>query len=468
METLVGDICIIGAGSGGLSVAAAASQMGAKVILCEGDKMGGDCLNYGCVPSKALIEASRTFKSIHHGKHFGIKTKHIEVDFSDIHQHILNVIQTIEKHDSVERFEGLGVKVIQHPAHFIDNHTIQAGHYQIHAKHTVIATGSHAMIPDIPGLTELDYLTNENIFSLDKKPNRLAIIGGGPIGCEIANAYALLGTEVLLLEATPQILAPADKEARAVIKSALINAGVTIFEDIKITHISNIENDYQIQTNKDTFQASHLLIATGRTPNIQSLKLENTSIKYNKKGIEVDKRMRTSQKRIFAIGDIASPYQFTHAAGYQASIVIQNILFKLPSKVSYDAFPWVIYTTPELAHTGMSLTMAATKNASLLKYPYCDNDRAIAGKHTEGFIKVAVGKKGVILGVTIVGEHAGELISPWSIAIKAKLNIKQMASFIAPYPSLTDISKRVAGSYFTPLLFSKKTKRIVKFLMKYF
>ncbi len=468
METITADVCVIGGGSGGLSIAAGAQQMGANVVLCEGGKMGGDCLNYGCVPSKALIEASRSALNAKTSGQFGVHGDNITIDYGKIHQHIHQVIAGIAPHDSVERFQGLGVKVIEHHASFKDRQTIEAGPYEIKAKYVVIATGSRAFIPPISGLSDIPYLTNETIFDLKEQPKTLAIIGGGPIGAELAQSFACLGSKVMLFEIAPQILGPVDNEAATLIKTVFKHLNIDIMESVTVKNIEYDEGEYTIHTLQQSYKATELLIATGRTPNIEKLNLDKAGIGYNNKGIQVDKRLRTNVKRIFAIGDVAGPYQFTHAASYQAGIVIRNMLFKIPAKVNYQSFPWVTYTTPEIAHTGLSIAEAEKKGANIIRFEYKDNDRARASLHTNGFIKVAIGKKGQILGATIVGDNAGELISPWTIAIQSKLKIKQMASFIAPYPTLSEINKRVAGGYFTPFLYSDKTKRLVRFLMRWF
>ena len=472
MSEIKADICVIGGGSGGLSVASGAAQMGAKVVLCEGHKMGGDCLNYGCIPSKALIEAARTMHHLYKGKQFGIHSQS-QIDFKQIHQHIQNVINTIAPHDSVERFESLGVKVVSANAHFIDHKTVKAGEHIIKAKYFVIATGSRARIFPIIGLDQIDYLTNETIFELNTKPSHLVIVGGGPIGCEIAQSYALLGTKVTLLEAADEILAPVDHDCKTILLNEFERLGIQVITNAQIQSFSQNPDklkqiNYICNEQHQEIKASHILIATGRMPNIEKLNLDQAGICYNPRGIVVNDRLRTNHKHIYAIGDIASPLQFTHAAGYQAGIVIQNILFKLPAKINYASFPWVTYTTPEIAHTGLSIKEAHAKNAQILQLSFSDNDRAQANLATQGIIKVALTGKGKILGVSIIGENAGELISPWTIAIKNKLHIKHMASFIAPYPTLSEISKRVAGSFYTPKLYSNKTRKIVQFILKWF
>ncbi|BCD90312.1 hypothetical protein fh0823_04510 [Francisella halioticida] len=467
MKQIKTDICVIGGGSGGLSVAAGAVQMGARVVLCEGGKMGGDCLNYGCVPSKAMIEASRIIHNCHKAKEFGIDIKNFATDYKKVQEHVANVIAKIEPHDSVERFESLGVDVIQDYAHIVDKKTVQAGDIQIKAKYIVLATGSRAKIFSIEGLADVDYLTNETIFSLDKQPEHLLVMGGGPIGVELAQAHALLGSKVTILEAEPTILGPVDSDCRQILLDEFEKLGINVVTNTKVTKVSKQDTQIQLETSGGVYSGSHLLVATGRQPNIEKLNLEKVGIKHSARGVNVDTRLRTNYKNIYAIGDLASQYQFTHTAGYHAGIVIQNILFKLPAKVNYSSFPWAIYTTPEVAHAGMPIKQAEQEGATILTLPYDSNDRAQANLSTNGVVKIAVNKKGYILGASIVGEQAGELITQWTLAIKNKLKIKQMASHIVPYPTLSELNKRVAGSYFTPSLYSEKVKRIVSFLLKF-
>lgn len=462
------DICVIGAGSGGLSVAAGAVQMGAKVVLCEGSKMGGDCLNYGCVPSKAMIEASRVIANIQKAKNLGIEVLGINADYKKIQQHVKSVIAKIEPHDSVERFEGLGVEVIQDFGEVVDSHTVKAGDKIIKAKYIVIATGSSASIPPINGLNEVEYLTNETIFEVADKPKHLLVIGGGPIGIELAQAHVLLGCEVTVFEVSDSVLTMVEKDCREIVISELKSQGIKIITKADIEKVVTEKNEKVIYCNGEKFTGSDILVAAGRKPNLSKLGLDDANINYTQKGIVVDNRLRTNHKNIFAIGDVTGGYQFTHVAGYQAGIVIQNVLFKLPAKVGYTSLPWSIYTTPEIAHVGISIEQAIKQGAKILEISYSDNDRAQAGLDTKGLVKVAVDKKGYILSATIVGKSSSELITQWTIAIKNKLKIKAMTSHIVAYPTLSELNKRVAGSYFTPTLYSPKVKKIVRFMMKVF
>ncbi len=463
------DLCILGGGSAGLSVAAVAAQMGAKVILIEAGKMGGDCLNYGCVPSKSLLAAAKVANQIRHADKFGIRASALDINIADVMQHVQSVINAIAPHDSVARFEKLGVKVIQAHGKFIDKKTIEANGTIIKPKRIVIATGSAPAIPGIPGLDKAIYYTNETIFSLKEKPEHLIIIGGGPIGCELAQAFLLLGIKVTVLEAF-KILPRDEPDLVSILRQHLLDQGLNLYENVKITQITQESNVTKISIEKNeqmqTISGSHLLVATGRAANVQHLNLNSAEISYSPKGIVVDARLRTSNHRVYAIGDVAGSYQFTHIASYHAGIVIRNILFRIPAKVDYHAVPWVTYTDPELAHVGLSIEQALKQDpkAKILTWPLQENDRAQTEHDTVGAIKVITSAKGYILGVTILAAHAGELIFPWIIAIQEKKKIRSFIDMIVPYPTLSEISKRVAGEFYTPALFSKRTKRLIKFL----
>ncbi len=471
-EILRPDICVIGGGSGGLSVAAGAAQMGANVVLVEKAKMGGDCLNTGCVPSKALLAASHRAQTVRDGARFGVNGHEPEIDFLKVHDHVHGVIGAIAPHDSVERFEGLGVKVVQAAARFTGPREIVAGEVTIQAKRFVIATGSSPAVPPIPGIDEVPFLTNETVFELTERPEHLIVIGGGPIGAEMAQAHRGLGSQVTMLEAF-SIMPKDDPDAVEVVRKRLLRDGIAIHEGVKVQRVERRGNGVAavIETKtgvEETILGSHLLVAAGRRPNVKRLGLEAAGIEASPKGIEVDARLRTTNKRVFAIGDVAGGYQFTHMAGYHAGIVIRNALFKLPAKVKYHAVPWVTYTDPELAHVGLNEAAARDRDgeAKAITWPFADNDRARAEGETEGFIKVVVGKKGKVLGATIVGSQAGELILPWVLAVDQGLKIGAMAGIIAPYPTRGEVSKRVAGSYYTPALFGERTRKLVRFLQR--
>ena len=461
------DICIIGGGSGGLSVAAGAVQMGASVVLIENGKMGGDCLNYGCVPSKALLAAGKRAQACRTADKFGLKSQEPSIDFKAIHDHVHGVIATIEPNDSQERFEKLGVTVIRGLGSFTPEGHVLAGENHIKAKKYLIATGSSPFVPPIPGLDKTPHLTNETIFDQITCPDHLLIIGGGPIGIEMAQAHLRLGAKVTVIDQA--ILPNDDPELVDVIRQNLLAEGMTIIEGELVQEVSKSGDAIIVKSKNHTLKGSHLLVATGRKANIEELGLEDANIDHTPKGIIVNDRLQTSNKNIYAIGDCIGGLQFTHVAGYHAGIVIRNILFKLPSSASAAAVPWVTYCDPELAHVGLTEAQALEQfpTAITLRFPFKENDRAIAEHATQGFIKVMTKKNGVVLGASIVGKNAGDLLMPWILAVKEKKKIADIATLIAPYPTLSEVNKRVAGSFFTPKLFSKGTKRLVRFLMKW-
>ncbi|MEG3637944.1 dihydrolipoyl dehydrogenase family protein [Magnetococcus sp. PR-3] len=467
------DICVIGAGSGGLSVAAGAAQMGANVLLIEKGKMGGDCLNTGCVPSKSLLAAAHAAQAIRTADQFGICTTPPEVDMHKVHAHIHGVIGAIEPHDSQERFEGLGCTVIRDAARFVDAHTVEAGGQHMSAKRFVIATGSSPAIPPIEGIEDVPYFTNESIFDNDQPLPHLLVIGGGPIGLEMAQAYARLGSHVTVLVRS-KLLPKDDPELAAVVQQCLETEGITLHIGLDFHKVVRVGEGLTLTATKKetgenlTIEASHLLVAAGRTPNVNGLNLAAAGVDFSLQGIPVDHRLRSSQKHIFAIGDVVGPYQFTHMAGYHAGIVIRNILFRLPAKVNYAAVPWVTYTDPELAWVGLSEAKAKARGVwtQTLNKPMQENDRARAEGERAGMIKVVLGKKGLILGAGIVGRGAGELLAPWIFAIQKGWKIGAMTAPIIPYPTRSEIHKGVAGQYFTPTLYGEKTRRIVRWLLK--
>lgn len=469
-EEIKADICVIGAGSAGLSVAAGAAQMGALTVLIEAHRMGGDCLNTGCVPSKSILSAAKAAQSVRKAHAYGINAQEPVSDFPTVHRYVHSVIGAIAPHDSVERFTGLGCRVIQARASFSDPATVIAGDSVVRARRFVIATGSRPFIPPIPGLDKVPFFTNESIFDNMVLPSHLIVIGAGPIGCELAQAHRRLGAQVTVLDLA-RMLPKDDPEAVDVVRQGFAAEGIETAESTRITSV--YKSDDKIVVTLDDggherrIEGSHLLIATGRQANVGHLGLEKAGIKYTPKGVEVDARLRTTNTRIFAAGDAIGSYQFTHAASYHAGIILRNALFRLPAKNAPRALPWVTYTDPELAHVGLTEADARKTYGDairILRADFAQNDRAQAEGHTEGFLKAVVSKRGKILGATIVGTQAGDLILPWVLALNKGLKIGDMASVIAPYPTLSEISKRAAGSYFTPVLFSNRTKRLVRLL----
>jgi len=464
------DLCIIGGGSGGLSVAAGAVQMGARVVLVEGGKMGGDCLNYGCVPSKALIAAGKHAHAMTTGAPFGVTPVVPEIDYAAAKDHVASVIKGIEPHDSVERFESLGVKVIEAYGSFISPTELKAGETIVEARRFVVSTGSSPFVPPIPGLDKVRYYTNEDIFELRDKPSHLLVIGGGPIGMEMAQAHRRLGCDVTVLEGA-RALGKDDPELAAIALSNLREEGIQIVEGALADEISRAEDAIKVKTKDGSvFEGSHLLMAVGRKANTERLNLEAAGIEPTRGGIKVDLGLRTSNRKVYAIGDVAGGLQFTHVAGYHAGVILRSALFGLPSKASSHHIPWATYTEPELAQVGMTEAQAREKYGApleVLRFDYAENDRARAELKTQGLIKVMV-HKGRPVGASIVGAQAGELIGVWALALANKLKISQMAGMVAPYPTLGEISKRAAGQYYIPRLFeSDFVKRIVGLVQRF-
>ncbi len=469
IATIHADLAVIGGGSGGLSVAAGAAQMGASVVLIEKGRMGGDCLNYGCVPSKSLIAASHAAQTVRSAGRFGVNGHEPAIDFLKVRDHVRGVIAKIAPHDSVERFEELGVRVVQGAAVFTGPRDVMADGQRISARRFVIATGSSPATLPIPGLDTVSYLTNETIFELDARPEHLIVLGGGPIGLELAQAHRRLGARVTVVEAF-RLLGRDDPDAVAVVKARLEAEGVAVHEQAKVSRVGKAGNGVAVTLEDGpTIEGSHLLVAAGRRPNVNGLGLEAAGVEYSARGITVDARLRTSNRRIFAIGDVAGGPQFTHVAGYHAGVVIRNALFRMPARADHSAIPAVTYTDPELAHVGLSEAQAREMHGDKIRatvWQFEENDRAQTEGETEGLIKVVTGRGGRVLGATIVGAHAGELIMPWILAVSRGLKIGAIAGVVVPYPTRSEISKRVAGAYFTPGLFSPRTRKVVRALAR--
>ena len=466
------DLLVIGAGSGGLSVAAGAAQMGARVILVEKGRMGGDCLNTGCVPSKALLAAAKAAHAGAAAAPFGVGYAAPTVDFERVHDHVHEVIAAIAPHDSVERFESLGVTVLRESARFLDRRRMAAGDHVLCARRIVLATGSRPRVPPVPGLDEVPYLTNETIFDLRERPRHLVVIGAGPIGLEMAQAFRRLGSTVTVLEKF-RALPKDDPEIAAIALAALRGEGLAINEGVEITAVSGtggaIRVAYEDAAGAHSVEGSHLLVATGRAPVIEALGLDAAGIAHDAAGIAVDARLRTSNRRVYAIGDCRRGLQFTHVAGYEAGIVLRNALFHLPARANYDAVPWVTYTDPEIAHVGLGEAAARERfgdRVRIICQRYDGNDRAQAERATGGLFKL-VAHAGRPLGVSIVGAGAGELIQIWALALARRLKLADIAGFIAPYPTFGEIGKRAAGAYFSDRLFSARTRAIVRFLQRF-
>ncbi len=470
MDRIDTDICIIGAGSGGLSVAAGAAQMGARVVLIEGGEMGGDCLNTGCVPSKALIAAAKAAQTMRAGGQFGITPVEPEVNFGAVKDHVARVIATIAPIDSQERFEGFGIKVIRAWARFTGPDTVEAGGTTIKARRFVIATGSRPFVPPIPGVETVPYMTNETIFEQRERPDHLIVIGGGPIGLEMAQAHRRLGCNVTVIEGA-RAFGRDDPEMAAVVLENLRAEGVVILEDAPVTGLSGQAGNVTV-TLKDgrEVKGTHILMAVGRQVQLDQLNLPAAGVEFTRRGVTVGTNLRSSNRRVYAVGDAAGGLQFTHVAGYHAGVLIRQIVLGLPARVETRHIPWVTYTDPELAQVGMTEAEAIKANGAaltVLRQEFHHNDRAQSEGKGKGLLKVMV-VKGRPVGASIAGPQAGELIGLWAFAIASKAKMGAIAGMVAPYPTLGEISKRAAGAYFSPKLFDNPTlKTVVRLVQRY-
>jgi len=470
MNRIKTDICIIGAGSSGLSIAAGAVQMGAKVVLLEGHKMGGDCLNYGCIPSKALIASAKQAYAMSHGAPYGVGEVEAQVDYAAAKDHVHDVIATIAPVDSVERFEGLGVHVISEFGTFISKTEVQAGDNIIEARRFVVSTGSGPFVPPIPGLDTVKHYTNEDIFDLLEKPKHLIVIGGGPIGMEMAQAHRRLGCNVTVIEGA-KAFGKDDPEMAAFVLEKMKDEGINIIEEAQAEKISGKSDTITVHTPKGDFTGSHLLMAVGRKVNTDKLDLDAGGIAHDRSGLKVGPDLRSvTNKKVYAAGDVAGGLQFTHVAGYHAGVLIRSMLFGLPSKQRTDHIPWATYTDPELAQVGLTEAQAKSKHGAALevvRFDFHHNDRLIAERKNKGLIKVMV-VKGRPVGASIAGHMAGELIGMWAMAIANKMKMSAIANTVLPYPTVSEVNKRAAGAYFSPRLFeSASVKRIVGFVQRW-
>jgi len=460
------DLCVVGAGSAGLSVAAGAAQLGAKVVLVERGILGGGCLSVGCVPSKSLIAAAAAAQAMRVPLSFGVTPAVPSIDYAAVHRHVHGVIAGIAPNDSAERLEGLGVTVLREHARFTGPSAIEAGGREIRARRFVIATGSRPAMPAVPGLGAVPCLTNETIFALTELPARLLVLGAGPVGCELAQAFRRLGAEVDLVDQGP-ILPRDDPELVAIVRARLSAEGVRLHERVQVAAVEP-GPALRLADEAGRLTGTHLLVATGRRPTIDGLGLEAAGVAHDAKGVRVDARLRTTNARVFALGDVTGGPQFTHAASFQAGIVIRNALFRLPARASRRAMPRVTFTDPELGAVGLSEAEARQRGLrhEVLRWPFADNDRARAELATEGVIKVIAGGGGRVLGAAIAGARAGELMLPWIIAVAQRQRLSSLADAVVPYPTLSEVSKRAAGAYYAPRLFSGRVRWLVRLLAR--
>ncbi|WP_417768420.1 dihydrolipoyl dehydrogenase family protein [Stappia sp.] len=471
---LTPDICVIGAGSGGLSVAAAAAAFGVETVLVEKGEMGGDCLNYGCVPSKALIAAG---KAAHHAAHsvgLGVAAPHVDIDFAAVNDHVRSVIAAIAPHDSQERFEGLGVTVIRARARFSDADTVIAGETEIRARRFVVATGSSPLVPPIPGLDGVPFDTNETIFTRRECPGHLLVIGGGPIGLELAQAHRRLGARVTVVEAA-RALAKEDPALAGIVVGTLREEGIEILEQTRVTQAAGAAGDIRLTLEDASgtreISGTDLLVAAGRKVNVEGLGLEEAGIAFDRRGITVGADLRSTNRRVYAIGDVAGGLQFTHVAGYHAGIVIRALLFRLPAKENRDIIPWVTFTDPEIGHVGLTADEARGRfgagRVKVLEAPFSGNDRAQAERRTQGLVRLVVGKGGKVVGGDAVGAGAGEIVNMLSLVVARGLTVRDIAGFVSPYPSLSEAVRRAAISYYADSARNPWIRRLVRFLARF-
>lgn len=470
MTTPEFDLCVIGGGSGGLVAAAGGATLGAKVALIESRALGGECLYYGCVPSKTLLHSARVAHTMRTAEQAGIESHSPQIDIGRVMQRVASVIKTIEPHDSPERFRGLGVEVLFGSGQFTNPQTFVLNGRTITAKNFVLATGSRPAIPPVEGLDAIPYLTNESVFSLTEAVPSLIVLGGGPIGVEMAQAFARLGSQVSVVGRGRQILGKEDDDIAAVVEQRLRKEGVRFYTGCTATRAEGAAGDIRLAVKESngeetSLQASHLLVASGRKANTENLGLEAAGVQLNNGKLVLDKRLRTTNKVIYACGDVTGSYQFTHYAEHQAGVVLRNTLFHWPAKVEERVVPWCTFTDPEVARVGLSETQAQREGLphDVYTFPYQDMDRAQTDSETSGFAKIVTDHRGRLLGVSIVGAHAGEIIHEYILALSQNMRAKDLSNSIHIYPTLAQINRRVADvrrkESLTPMV-----KKIIKFI----
>ncbi len=466
------DIGILGGGSAGLTVASGAAQLGAKTLLVEKEKkLGGDCLHFGCVPSKTLIRTAHVYHLMKHAEQFGLPSVEVKpVDFRQVAERIQSVISIIQKHDSEERFCQLGARVEFGTPKFVDNHTIRLNGETHSAKTWVIATGSSPAIPPIPGLDKTPHITNKDVFSLDRLPRSMIVLGAGPIAIEMAQAFCRLGTSVSVVQRSNQILSKEDKEMADQVMNVLREEGVNFYLNASVVRTKDLEDEREvvIRTGEGktvSLKAETILVAMGREANLDELGLDDSGVAFDRKGLKLDGRLRTTQKHIYGAGDVTGSYLFTHAAGYEGGIVVSNAIFHLPRKVDYTFLPWCTYTDPELASVGMNekAAKAAGIDYSVWREEFKDNDRSLAEGERVGKIKMLLDEKEKPIGIQILGPRAGDLVAEWVAIVNGKVKLSTLAAAVHPYPTLGEINKKVAGTFLSEKIFSEKVRKGLKF-----
>lgn len=469
-KTLKADLCIIGAGAAGLVSAAGPAMLGRKVVLFEDGEMGGDCLNYGCVPSKAILTSAHVAHTVRDAARYGVKTAEPQIDFKAVMAHVRSGIAAIEPNDSQERFEGMGVTVIRERARFTAADTVESDSHIVKARRYVVATGTKARIPPIPGLRQAPYLTNETIWALSERPSHLIILGGGPIGTELGQAFRRLGSEVTIIEAA-SLLGRMDPDHVELVRQSLKDDGVTIFEGQKAEAVEAQDGSITVKLdNGQTVTGSHLLAAMGREPVTDGLGLDVAGIETDQAGIVTDDRLRTTNKRVLVAGDIAGKGQLTHLAGWHGSVIVRNLYFGLPTRQSSSVIPAAVYCDPTIASVGLTEDQARDEHGSDIKiarWDFEDNDRALAEGRSVGGVKLVVGKGGKLLGAHAAGDRADDLIQIPAGVIQRGGKVRELTSVVAPYPTRGEIWKRAAGSYFEPVVFGPFAKFLAGLLSRF-
>ena len=469
------DLGILGGGAAGLTAAAGSAQFGAKTVLVEKARaLGGDCLHFGCVPSKTLIRTAGVWSLARRAKEFGLPEVALPpVSLAAVMDRVRSVVDTIQEHDSPERFCRLGAEVRFGSPRFVDDHTVDLDGSRLTARAWIVATGSSPSLPAVEGIADVPYWTNETVFSQTELPGHLLILGGGPVGVEMAQAFRRLGSKVTIVEFTDQLLGPEDPDIAAILRSRLEAEGVKVFTGTKALKASVGNGSVLLRVGPVkgeaepwTVEGDVLLVAAGRKPNVEGLDLPAAGVAFSPRGVPADRRMRSNVPHIYSCGDVNGVFPFTHVAGYEAGIALSNAVLRLPRRADYTKVPWCTYTDPEVASVGMNEKRAKAAGVEYrsLEAPFREVDRALAEGETEGKIKVLVTPSGRILGCQIVGHHAGELLHEWVAAINGGVKLSTVAGAIHAYPTLAEISKKAAGSFYAEKLFSDRTKKILRFL----
>lgn len=471
-EHLEVDICVIGAGPGGLAVATGAAAFGRSVVVVERNKFGGEVLNSGCIPSRALAAVANRAHAMRSAGALGLDARDPEVDLRAVGAHVAGILEGVAPNFAAERFAGLGIKVIHAAGRFINRKTVVAGDNRIKARRFVIATGSAPLIPAIPGLDSVPYFTNETIFANQERLHSLIIIGGGSTGLELAQTYSRLGSRVIVLDAG-KVLADEDPELSTFVLAQLAEEGIGIHQDTKVESVEGglgrVRVNVSVDGEKHVVEGSHLLLAAGRRPSTSDLGLEAAGIRYDERGIKVDAGLKTSNRRVFAIGDAAGGPSYAQVADYHADLVLRRGLLHYPARIDPRLIARATFTDPELAYVGLSEAEAVkrAKKISVLRWPYRENDRARTEGKTTGHVKVVMSRDGKILGAGIVGTQAAELLQLWSLAISKGLNIKDVSGWVAPYPTLSEINKKLGQSYYVAKATNPTLRKVIGFLARF-